>query len=118
MVSIYSVLPSLIVFALYSVTYSILRELHVNPIVAGTLIGLSGKLSMPVDGVYPAMFGSWIDKYGNNGFTYIFLFLIASCAGGILVALWAKKLDRDCKAGRKVMKVGGKVPHSAEGENA
>lgn len=118
MVSIYSVLPSLIVFALYSVTYSILRELHVNPIVTGTLIGLSGKLSMPVDGVYPAMFGSWIDKYGNNGFTYIFLFLIASCAGGILVALWAKKLDRDCKAGRKVMKVGGKVPHSAEGENA
>ena len=116
LVSIYSVLPSLVVFALYSVTYSILRELHVNPIVAGTLIGLSGKLSLIVDGVYPAMFGSWIDKYGNNGFTYIFLFLIASCAGGILVAFWAKKLDRDCKAGLKVMKVGGKVPSSAERE--
>ena len=112
-VCIYSLIPSLVIFALYSVTYSILRELHVNPIVAGTLIGLSGKLSMPVDGVYPAMFGSWIDKYGNQGFTYIFLFLIASCIGGILVALWAKKLDKDCKSGKKVMKVGGKVPANA-----
>lgn len=113
LVSIYSLLPSLVVFALYSVTYSILRELHINPIVAGTLIGLSGKLSMPVDGIYPAMFGSWLDKYGNQGFTYIFLFLIASCIGGILVALWAKKLDKDCKSGKKVMKVGGKVPSNA-----
>lgn len=113
LVSIYSVLPSLVVFALYSVTYSILRELHVNPIVAGTLIGISGKLSLPVDGVYPAMFGSWIDKYGNTGFTYIFMFLIGNCIFGILIALWAKKLDRDCKSGKKVMKVGGKVPSNA-----
>ena len=113
LVSIYSVLPSLVVFALYSLTYSILRELHVNPIVAGTLIGISGKLSLPVDGVYPAMFGSWIDKYGNTGFTYIFMFLIGNCIFGILIALWAKKLDRDCKSGKKVMKVGGKVPSNA-----
>ena len=35
LVSIYSVLPSLVVFTLYSVTYSIMRELYVNPIVAG-----------------------------------------------------------------------------------
>ena len=100
LVSIYSVLPSLVVFALYSVTYSILRELHVSPIVAGTLIGISGKLSMPVDGVYPAMFGSWIDKFGNQGFTYIFMFLIGNCVFGILIALWAKRLDKQCKNGR------------------
>ena len=100
LVSIYSVLPSLVVFALYSVTYSILRELHVSPIVAGTLIGISGKLSMPVDGVYPAMFGSWIDKFGNQGFTYIFMFLIGNCVFGILIALWAKRLDKQCQNGR------------------
>ena len=100
LVSIYSVLPSLVVFALYSVTYSILRELHVSPIVAGTLIGISGKLSMPVDGVYPAMFGSWIDKFGNQGFTYIFMFLIGDCIFGILIALWAKRLDKQCQNGR------------------
>ena len=100
LVSIYSVLPSLVVFALYSVTYSILRELHVSPIVAGTLIGLSGKIATPVDGVFPAMFGAWIDKFGNQGFTYIFLFLIGDCIFGILIALWAKRLDKQCKNGR------------------
>ena len=65
-----------------------------------TLIGISGKLSMPVDGVYPAMFGSWIDKFGNQGFTYIFLFLIGDSIFGILIALWAKRLDKQCKNGR------------------
>ncbi|MBQ9972400.1 MAG: hypothetical protein IJP24_02650, partial [Firmicutes bacterium] len=45
--------------------------------------------------------------------TYIFLFLIASCIGGILVALWAKRLDKQCKNGR-VMKVGGKIPANAQ----
>ena len=58
------------------------------------------KLSMPVDGVYPAMFGSWIDKFGNQGFTYIFMFLIGNCVFGILIALWAKRLDKQCKNGR------------------
>ena len=59
------------------------------------------------------MFGSWIDKFGNTGFTYIFMFLIGNCIFGILIALWAKKLDKDCKSGKKVMKVGGKVPSNA-----
>ena len=41
------------------------------------------------------------------------MFLIGNCIFGILIALWAKKLDRDCKSGKKVMKVGGKVPSNA-----
>ena len=110
LVSIYSVLPSIVVFALYSVTYSILRELHINPIVAGTVIGISGKLSLINDGIYPPMFGSWLDKFGNQGFTYIFMFLIGNCIFGILIALCAKRLDKQCKMGKKVMTVGGKAP--------
>ena len=44
-VCIYSILPSLVIFALYSVTYSILRELHIPAMVAGTAIGISGHVS-------------------------------------------------------------------------
>lgn len=101
MVCIYSVLPSLVIFALYSVTYSILRELHIPAMVSATAIGIGSSSGWIVDGVWPAMFGGWLDKYGNTGYTFIFLFMIATCVLGIANALWAKSLDRKCKAGKK-----------------
>jgi len=100
MVCIYSILPSLVIFALYSVTYSILRELHIPAMVAGTAIGIGSTSGTIVDGAWPVMFGSWIDKFGNTGYTYIFTFMIIMSVAGILNALWAKRLDKQCKAGR------------------
>ncbi|MBQ9972041.1 MAG: hypothetical protein IJP24_00835, partial [Firmicutes bacterium] len=55
-----------------------------------------------VDGVWPALFGTWLDKFGNQGYTYIFIFLAADCVVGILVALWAKRLDKQCLNGREM----------------
>ncbi len=99
-VCIYSILPSLVIFALYSVTYSILRELHIPAMVAGTAIGIGSVSGTLVDGVWPVLFGSWIDKHGNTGYTMIFTTLIIVCIVGILNALWAKRLDKQCKNGR------------------
>ena len=48
------------------------------------------------------MFGGWLDKYGNTGYTYIFIFMIATCVFGVLNALWAKSLDKKCKAGKEM----------------
>ena len=100
LVTIYSVLPSLVIFALYSVTYSILRELHIPTMVSATAIGIGSCSGWIVDGVWPAMFGGWLDKFGNQGYTYIFIFLTLNCVVGILNALWAKSLDKKCKAGK------------------
>ena len=61
-VCIYSILPSLVIFALYSVTYSILRELHIPAMVAGTAIGIGSVSGTLVDGVWPVLFGGWIDN--------------------------------------------------------
>ncbi len=100
MVCIYSILPSLVIFALYSVTYSILRELHIPAMVAGTAIGIGSTSGTIVDGVWPVLFGGWIDKHGNAGYTMIFTTLIIVSVVGILNALWAKRLDKQCKNGR------------------
>ncbi len=107
LVSIYSVLPSLIIFAFYSITYSILRELHIPATVAGTAIGL-GSLSATVgDALWPAAFGNLIDKFGNDGYTYIFIILILDCVMGILNALWVRSHDRKCKSGQRQMDLSG-----------
>ena len=107
LVSIYSVLPSLIIFAFYSITYSILRELHIPATVAGTAIGL-GSLSATVgDALWPAAFGNLINKFGNDGYTYIFIILILDCVMGILNALWVRNHDRKCKSGQRQMDLSG-----------
>ncbi|MBQ9972977.1 MAG: MFS transporter [Firmicutes bacterium] len=100
LVTIYSVMPSLVIFALYAVTFSILRELHIPTMISGTAIGIGSNSFILVDGVWPLMFGSWIDKFGNQAYTFIFIFLALMSVCGILVALWAKRLDKQCKAGR------------------
>ena len=102
-VCIYSVCPSIIIFSLYAVTYSILRELHIPQMVAGTAIGIGSVSGTLVDGVWPVLFGSWLDKFGNNGYTMIFIALILDCVLGILNALWSKSHDKKCKAGLRVL---------------
>ena len=106
-VCIYSILPSLVIFALYSVTYSILRELHIPAMVAGTAIGISSTSGTFVDGVWPVLFGGWIDKHGNAGYTMIFTTLIVICVVGILNAFWAKRLDKQCREGKKTLNLSG-----------
>ncbi|MBE6031047.1 MAG: MFS transporter [Clostridiales bacterium] len=100
MVCIYSVLPSLVIFALYSVTYSILRELHIPTMISATAVGIGSCSGWIVDGVWPLMFGNWLDAKGNAAYPMIFIFLAAICVVGILNAMWAKKLDKACKAGK------------------
>lgn len=105
LVCIYSLLPSFIVFALYAVTYSITRELHIPNTVMGTAVGLgsiSGDIS---DAVFPTMFGTWLDKFGNTGYTYIFFFLIGICVLGVLNSLWAMDHNKKCLAGKRVMNI-------------
>lgn len=107
MVSIYSVLPSLVIFALYSVTYSILRELHIPATVAGTAIGLGSLSGNIVDGVLPPVFGALLDKFGNTGYTLIFIILVVNCVLGILNALWVKSHNKKCLAGERKLDLSG-----------
>ena len=61
---------------------------------------MSGDL---VDGLWPAVFGTWLDAYGNQGYTYIFITLIAVCVVGILNALFAMDHNKKCLAGKRKM---------------
>ena len=103
--AVYSLLPSLVVMPLYSITYSIMRELHFAPSVLGTAVAVSGLLGPLVDMVPPPIFGAWLDKYGNAGYSMIFITLITMCVLGSLVALWAMSHNKKCLAGQRVMTV-------------
>lgn len=104
--AVYSLVPSLVVMPLYSISNSVIRELHVPNSILGTTIAISGITGTLVDMVPPAIYGHWLDKYGNGGYNMIFMSLIVICAGGVLSALWARSHDKKCKEGKRVMDIG------------
>ena len=90
---------------LYSISNSVIRELHVPNVILGTTIAISGITGTLVDMVPPALYGHWLDKYGNAGYSMIFITLITMCVLGSLVALWAMSHNKKCLAGQRVMTV-------------
>lgn len=104
--AIYSLVPSLVVMPLYSISNSLIREMHIPPMILGTVIAISGITGTLVDMVPPALYGHWLDKYGNAGYNMIFLSLIVVCFGGVLTGLLAIRHDQKCKAGKRKMYIG------------
>lgn len=100
-VGIYSVLPAFVIMALYSVQYSLIRESHIPGIVLGTAVGLSSMIGNPVDSVYPALFGHWMDAYGDKGYNYIFIFLIVDALLVVALGFIVNRYHEAIKSGKK-----------------
>ena len=103
MVSIYTLIPSLIIMPCYSVKFSIIEECHIPQAIMGTTIGVISLLPV-TDGLEPLLFGWWLDKYGNGGYNLILAFLVVSCVIIVLNAIWVLSHDKKCKAGLRVMR--------------
>lgn len=104
-VTIYSLVPSIVVYSMYSVQYSIIRELHFSPVVVGTAIGVSGLAGNLGNVIWPTFFGNILDTYGNDGYRMIFMCLIGFCAAVFMVGFAVYRWDKRCKAGKSVFKL-------------
>lgn len=102
-VGAYTILPAAASMALYGVTFSILRELHIPAMISGTAVGLA-SLSGSVEAmILPPLFGYFLDNFGTNGYKYIFLMLVLDCVLGILNAMWVGSHNKKCLAGERKM---------------
>ena len=87
-VGIYTILPAGVSMALYSVTFSIIRELHIPAAVSGTTIGIATLSETIVPMILTPIFGSFIDNNeGAVGYRYIFAAMVVICVLGILNAM-------------------------------
>lgn len=103
--TVYSLIPSLVVYSMYSIQWSVMRELHFSPVVAGTAVGLAGIAGNLGNVIWPTFFGNILDTYGNQGYTYIFICLIVICVAVFLVGFAVYRWDKRCKAGKSVFKL-------------
>ncbi|PID75869.1 MAG: MFS transporter [Deltaproteobacteria bacterium] len=95
-ISVYTLLPGAFGLMLYGLVFSVVRELGIPLKVAGTAIGVASIIGYMPDFFFSALFGSWLDAYGNNGYNFIFTFLTSVAVVGFICSLiiylsWNKK---------------------------
>ncbi|MGL4484742.1 MAG: MFS transporter [Anaerovoracaceae bacterium] len=103
-VSIYTLLPGLFGLSLYGIMFSIANETRIPVVVMGTAVGIASVIGYSPDFFMWTLFGSWTDKFGNDGYNYIFTYLGVISALGIVASFYilqrakkAQKLEADTK---------------------
>lgn len=96
--SIYTLIPAAIAMSMYGIRYSILRELPIRPAIVGTVMGVASMISWLTDFILPPVFGTLLDRLGNEGYTYIFIILAVIGAVGVAVSLIAVNMNKKSKA--------------------
>ncbi len=89
-VSFYTLLPGLFGLGLYGIIFSIASEIKIPAAVMGTAVGLASIIGYLPDAFMATMFGSWLDKMGNGGYNYIFMFLVAMCVIGLVTTIFVR----------------------------
>jgi MFS family permease len=116
LVSIYTLLPALLIMPCYSVKFSIVEECYIPQAIMGTAIGITALIPV-VDGIEPILFGWWLDKFGNTGYTFIFIFLVAACVLCVFNTFWIKSHEKKVLAGIRVPRGGLKAaPETTDAE--
>lgn len=89
--SLYCFIPAALTMSMYGIRYSVLREMPIKPQYMGTTIGMAAVISWSVDLFTPTMLGSWLDKWGNQGYNYIFMYLAGVVLLGVVITVFVSR---------------------------
>lgn len=91
MVSYYTLLPGLFGLALYGIMFSIASETRIPAVVMGTAVGIASVIGYSPDFFMWTLFGSWLDNFGGDGYTYVFIYLGVVSVIGIIASFYIRK---------------------------
>lgn len=98
-VGVLTLLPGAFGLALYGILFSIIGEARIPLKVTATAVGIASIIGYAPDLFMSAMFGTWLDKYANNGYTYIFTFLmvigVVGAGASFIIRTRCKKLEAE-----------------------
>lgn len=77
--------------------WSTVEEAGIPRRVAGTTVGITTIIGFLPDSVLNPLFGGWIDKFGNDGYTYMFIFLAGMCVVGFIATMGVLHYDKKSK---------------------
>lgn len=79
---------------LESMQFATPAEAGVTTAVAGVVASASSMIGYLPDLFIHQLYGSWLDKYGNQGYTYIFISMLAFCVAGIACAAYIIRVHK------------------------
>jgi len=91
LVSYYTLLPGLFGLALYGIMFSIASETRIPAVVMGTAVGIASVIGYSPDFFMWTLFGTWLDKFGGEGYTYVFIYLGVVSVVGIFASFYIRR---------------------------
>lgn len=86
--TVLSLILATVCFMARGTMWATIGEAQIPPEISGTAISVASIIGFNIpDTFLPPLLGSWLDKYGNTGYQYIFNFLIGLCVVGVIAAL-------------------------------
>ena len=86
--TVLSLILATVCFMARGTMWATIAEAEIPPEISGTAISVASIIGFNIpDTFLPPLLGSWLDKYGNTGYQYIFYFLIGLCVIGVIAAL-------------------------------
>ena len=93
----YTLLPAIVATMMYGVIWSVMEESGIPTKMAATGIGIASIIGYLPDSIYNLIFGQFLDKQGDAGYTSIFIFFIVTAIIGIFLAIWVGKMGKKNK---------------------
>ena len=94
---LYTLLPGIVATMMYGVIWSTLAEAGIPKKMAATAIGIASIIGYLPDSIYSLIFGQFLDKQGDAGYTSIFIFFIVTAIIGVILALVVGKMGKKIK---------------------
>ena len=86
---------------IYTTMFACMEEVSIPPQYTDIAVSVISLLGYLPDGLFPPLFGHWLDVYGNQGYSVIFYFLAGISLLGCCVAILIYRKGRALRSGQK-----------------
>ena len=98
---------------IYTTMFACMEEVSIPPQYTGIAVSVISLLGYLPDGLFPPLFGHWLDVYGNQGYSVIFYFLAGISLLGCCVAIVIYRNGRALRSGQVEVEAGNEAQVTA-----
>ena len=88
------IILSVILFGFRGIYFASVSESNISLETTGAVVGFASFIGFSPDAFYYTIAGNWLDKYGQTGYTYIFILSVVCAVIGIFATYALNKINK------------------------
>ena len=88
------IILSVILFGFRGIYFASVSESNISLETTGAVVGFASFIGFSPDALYYTIAGNWLDKYGQTGYTYIFILSVVCAVIGIFATYALNKINK------------------------